>query len=206
MKLKDIIKNYRKEHKLSYRQFAEQTSGLSHTYISKIEKEEDIDLGFKTLKSLANAMNMTLKELLELTDQNFHLSAADELKYPIHEKIETFTINKEDNLEYIETPQDYKRKTQDFFAGKLKGDSMFPQYNEEDIIIFRRCNYYNNGDYVCISIGNNNPIFRKIIKHDSGITLQSLNYAYDIKMYSNEDVKNLPIRILGVAVEMRRKL
>lgn len=70
MKLKEIIYNYRKEHNLSYRDFAEKTNLLSHTYISKIEKNDDIDLTMNALKSIAKAMNISFSELLHLIDND----------------------------------------------------------------------------------------------------------------------------------------
>lgn len=294
MKLKDIIKKYREENNLSYRQFAEKTKDLSHGYINKIEKQDDIEVGINALKSIAFAMNISFEELLSLIDPDFNVTIngnnkgmknyfARNLKYirkkygltqeafakkvgltrssvnnyenqisepnlEIIKKImDTFEITDniafddlqfkdsdiepydleeatvkipvlgvipagtpieaiEDILDYIEIPKDWLRGGKEFFALKLKGDSMFPKYNDGDIVIFKKTPDCNSGDEVCVMVNGYDATFKRLLKHDSGITIQPLNTAYDIKMYSNEDVKNLPIRVLGVAVEMRRKL
>ena len=55
-------------------------------------------------------------------------------------------------------------------------------------------------------VNGDDATFKRVIKNELGITLQPLNSAYEIKMYSNEDIEKLPIKIIGVAKEMRRKL
>lgn len=83
---------------------------------------------------------------------------------------------------------------------------MFPKYIDNDVVIFEKTNNFNNGDECAVMVNGDDCTFKKVLKHDHGITLQPLNSAYDIKMYSNEDIEKLPIKIIGVAKEMRRKL
>ena len=67
MKLSELIKTYRHEHNLSLRAFAERTI-CSFQYISNIEKDEVKNPSIPTLVSIAKAMNMTLDQLLKITD------------------------------------------------------------------------------------------------------------------------------------------
>lgn len=67
MKLSELIKTYRHEHNLSLRAFAERTI-CSFQYISNIEKEEVKNPSIPTLVSIAKAMDMTLDQLLKITD------------------------------------------------------------------------------------------------------------------------------------------
>ena len=46
----------------------------------------------------------------------------------------------------------------------------------------------------------------KVIKHDNGITLQPLNPAYEPMFFSNKEIEDKPITILGVVREIRRGL
>lgn len=55
-------------------------------------------------------------------------------------------------------------------------------------------------------VNGNDATFKKIIKSESGITLQPLNAEYNPMFYTNEQIKELPVRIIGVAKEIRRKL
>ena len=70
MMLCDVILNYRAAHGLSQRQFAA-LSGLSHAFISMIETQnnpatkKDIAPSVESLRRLAQAMGMTLHELIQ---------------------------------------------------------------------------------------------------------------------------------------------
>ena len=73
MTLVEIIINYRLEHNLSQRAFADKC-GVSNGYISMLEKnknpstEAPITPTLPTLRQLAKGMNMSLDELLALAD------------------------------------------------------------------------------------------------------------------------------------------
>ncbi len=82
MILGKIIKEYRTEHNLSLRDFA-QRCGLSHTYIAALEKNIDPRTGkpiaptLDTVKFLSKGMNISIEEILKLLD--------DEQEFKINE-------------------------------------------------------------------------------------------------------------------------
>ena len=47
--------------------------------------------------------------------------------------------------------------------------------------------------------------FKRVFKNENGIILQPLNPNYQPMVYTNQDIKKLPIRIIGKIVELRRK-
>lgn len=63
-----------------------------------------------------------------------------------------------------------------------------------------------SGQHCVVMVNGNDATFKKVIKSDVGITLQPLNSNYEPVFYSNEDIKKLPVRILGVAKERRTKI
>ena len=73
MKLGEIIKNYRREHSMSLRDFA-QSCGMSHSYISMLEDGKNSKTGepmvptLASLKKIATALGMTLNELMSIAD------------------------------------------------------------------------------------------------------------------------------------------
>lgn len=73
MKLGDLIAQYRADHSLSQRQFAN-ACGLSNGYISMLEKGKNPATGkpvtptIPQLKKLSGGMGLTLMELLDLVD------------------------------------------------------------------------------------------------------------------------------------------
>lgn len=85
MKLSEIVKQYRETHHISLRRFA-QMCGLAHTTISNIENERNsngdpfIPL-VDTLSGVANAMGMSLDELLRMMDDtDVYVSETDALR------------------------------------------------------------------------------------------------------------------------------
>lgn len=54
------------------------------------------------------------------------------------------------------------------------------------------------------SIGNDGT-FKRVFKNENGIILQPLNPAYSPIVYNNEQIENLPVRIIGIVEEIRRR-
>ena len=55
-------------------------------------------------------------------------------------------------------------------------------------------------------VNGNDGTFKRIVKNENGIILQPLNPEFQPLVYTNEQINNLPIRIIGVAREIRRKI
>lgn len=94
--------------------------------------------------------------------------------------------------------------TGEFFALKIKGDSMIPAFFEDDIVIFRKQNDCDSGQVAVVIINGDEGTIKKIKKTDEGIILQPFNSAYGPVMYTNKEIKETPIIIAGVFQELRR--
>ena len=66
----------------------------------------------------------------------------------------------------------------DYFALKVKGDSMAPVVIEDDIVIIKKQNDCENNEFAVVIINGDEGTLEKIKKSDSGIILQPLNPAY----------------------------
>lgn len=66
----------------------------------------------------------------------------------------------------------------DYFALKVKGDSMAPVFIEDDIVIIKKQNDCENNEFAVIIINGDEGTLKKIKKTDNGIILQPLNPAY----------------------------
>lgn len=117
----------------------------------------------------------------------------------------------QDILEYIEIPKRWIRGGKQFYGLKISGDSMFPKYQEDDIVVFEDSRNYDiesarNKD-CAVMVNGDDATFKKVLLSDDGITLVPYNTgAYDIKMYSKDDIINKPVRIIGIAREKRTKV
>ena len=114
-------------------------------------------------------------------------------------------------LEYIEIPKRWLRGGKQFYGLKISGDSMVPKYQENDIVVFEDSRTYdpelaNNKD-CAVMVNGDDATFKKVLLNDSGITLVPYNTgAYNIKMYTKEDIEKKPIKIIGIAREKRTKV
>ena len=112
----------------------------------------------------------------------------------------------EDILDYEDISEDKLKGGKQYFALKIKGNSMEPKYLDGDIIIVLKQNDCENGQDAIVMVNGDDGTFKRVFKSDNGITLQPLNNDYMPMFYSNEDVKNKPVRILGVVKEIRRSV
>lgn len=93
----------------------------------------------------------------------------------------------------------------EFFALKIKGSSMMPTLQEDDIIIVKRTEDIETGDIAIVLINGDDATVKKVVKSPDGITLVAFNPAvYEPHFYSNEDIESLPIKVIGKVMEMKR--
>lgn len=110
----------------------------------------------------------------------------------------------ENILDYEEISEDMARQG-DFFALRVKGDSMEPRIKENDIVIVRKQEDVDNGDIAIMLVNGDEATIKKIQKFNGGINLIPSNSAYDVITYTNEQIKELPVCCLGKVVELRAK-
>lgn len=94
--------------------------------------------------------------------------------------------------------------TGEFFALKVKGDSMVPIFFEGDIVIVKKQNDCENNQVAVVIVNGNEGTLKKIKKTSDGIVLQPFNPAYAPEVYTNKEIKETPIIIAGVFQELRR--
>lgn len=93
----------------------------------------------------------------------------------------------------------------EYFALKVRGDSMAPIFFEGDIVILKKQNDCENNEVAVVIVNGNEGTLKKVKKTDVGIILQSFNPAYTPVMYTNKEIIQTPIIIAGVFYELRRK-
>ena len=111
----------------------------------------------------------------------------------------------EDIIDTEEISEDMLKGDKQYFGLKIKGDSMEPEYLDGDIIIFQKQDDCENGDDCVVMVNGNDGTFKRVFKNENGIILQPLNPAYSPIVYSNKQIEKLPVRIIGIVEEIRRK-
>lgn len=114
-------------------------------------------------------------------------------------------------VDAIEEIIDYEEITEemasqgDYFGLVIRGQSMMPRMVEGDVIIVRQQSDVDSGDIAVVLVNGNDATVKKIRKTESGIELVPLNPSFDIIYYTNEEIENLPVSIIGKVVELRGK-
>lgn len=194
-------------------------AGVNQTTIARWENKE-IAPSIDNVEDLANALNIPLPDLL---GKDLRFDNATYMKPIVDDdnmvQIPVLGIIKagipieaqQDILEYIEIPKMWLRGGKQFYGLKISGDSMFPKYQENDIVVFEDSRTYdpelaNNKD-CAVMVNGDDATFKKVLLNDSGITLVPYNTGtYNIKMYTKEDIEKKPIKIIGIAREKRTKV
>ncbi len=231
MFLGEIIKEYRNNNQMSMRDFAK-LCGLSHTYIAALEKNIDSRTGkpiaptLDTVKFVSKALNMSVDELLKILDDEQEFSMTDAPKYSETNNSAVVLVYGtipagvpmeciEDIIDTEEIDADMLKGGKQYFGLKVKGNSMNPDYLDGDTLILLKQDDCESGDDCIVMVNGNDGTFKRVFKNkeQKTITLQPLNTSldengkplYEPITFTNEQIENLPVRIIGVVDEIRRK-
>jgi len=183
-----------------------QRIGKNRATIYRYERGEIADLPTTILEPLARALNTTPAELMGWDYEDIS-SPSKGVKIPVLGSVAAgVPISAISNIEDYEEITPEMAKSGEHFALRVKGDSMSPRIDNNDIVIVRQQALVNNGD-VAVVLGNGDEATVKEIKKlPDGLMLIGWNTSvYPPKVYSKEDVEKLPVSIIGKVVELRRK-
>ena len=110
----------------------------------------------------------------------------------------------EEILDYEEISQEQAR-TGEFFALKVKGDSMEPKISEGDVVIVRKQSTVENGELAVVLVNGDDATVKKFYRSNNGVKLVSTNPKYDPFFYTPTEVDSFPISVIGRVVELRAK-
>ena len=111
----------------------------------------------------------------------------------------------ENILDYEEIPLSWA-KGGDYFALRIKGNSMKPRMQSGDVVIVRKQASVDDGQ-IAVVLVNGDSATVKIVRRTQGggISLIPTNTDYSPIVYTADQVKNLPVSIMGLVVELRVK-
>lgn len=97
-------------------------------------------------------------------------------------------------------------KTGEFVALRVKGNSMEPIIINGDIAIIRRQETIENGEVAVVTIGGDDATLKKVKLFKNEISLVPFNsFEYEELRFSAHEIAELPVRIYGKLIEIRRK-
>ena len=195
----NMIKGLRKSMRLSQSDFAS-ILGVKQNTVSNWENGiRNVDI--ETAKKMASFFGCSLDYLLG--DEGSKTSTASQIPVLGYVRAGIPEAACENVIGYEEISETMAQSGE-FFALKAKGDSMEPHIREGYTLIIRRQSDVENGDVAIALVGNEEATFKKVIKHDNGISLVPFNTAaYSPMFFSKEEITSLPVAIIGKVVEFR---
>lgn len=95
--------------------------------------------------------------------------------------------------------------TGEFFGLQIHGDSMEPRICEGDVVIVRQQDDAESGDLVIAMVNGSDATCKRLQKYSEGIALIPNNPLYEPMRFTNQEIIEKPVRILGKVVENRQK-
>lgn len=177
---------------------------ISQSYLSLMENGKRKPSAI-ILKKLAKVYNV---DYLDLYEKAGYIDLIEDIKKP---KIKTIKIPVlgyvragipieavEEIIGEEEIPEEWLKGGNEYFGLTIKGDSMFPFFIEGDTIIVKKQNTCENGEIAVVLVNGNDATVKEVKKTEDGISLIPYNRMYPPMDYTNEDIVNMPIAIVGI--------
>ena len=210
MTIGERIKQRRKKLGLSAEEVADKM-GVSAATVYRYESSDILNMGIDKLELIAKALKTTPAALMgwEEDEKQFQKEKSARTKKGVKipvlgEVIAGVPIEAiEDILDYEEISEDMASQGE-YFALKVKGDSMEPIFYAGDIVIVRQQPTADSGDIVIVLVNGDESTIKKLKITDDGLMLIPANPVYEPMYYTRKQVIELPVSIIGKVVELRR--
>lgn len=201
----DRLKDLRKQNHMTQTALAKRLN-VTQTAISQWETDRtrpDQEL----LGKIASIFSVSVDYLLgENADINGHSS--EFFRIPVFGSIPAgMPIEAIEDVEgYVEMQSVPGYNNNEFFALRISGNSMSPEYKNGDVVIFHAQETCESGQDCAVIVDNEDATFKRVRFSEKGLTLQPLNPDYEPIVFSNLDLDGDTVRVLGIGWEVRRRL
>lgn len=164
--------------------------------------EPDTDL----LQAIAQIFNTSVDDILGFAGAK---NSDDAVRIPVFSRVAAgIPIEAiEDVVDWEEIPRALCSGERQYFALRVSGDSMWPDYLQGDTVIVRRQDTCESGDDCVVYVNSTDATLKQVKLGDCGeLTLIPRNQSYPPRTFTAQEVTELPVTIAGVVVEMRRKM
>ena len=196
------IRELRLENKWTQEDLAKKVGYTSKSSINKIEKGL-VDLPKSKVFEFAKAFGVSAAYLMGWEDEK---PPKKGVKIPVLGRVAAgIHIDAIEEIIDYEEIDEHMASQGEFFALQVKGDSMNPRFVDGDVVIVRKQSDADTGDIAIVLINGNDATIKRIQKFEGGINLIPTNPAFDILTFTKEQIKSLPVVIIGKVVELRGK-
>ena len=199
------IKEMRKKHNLTQEELANKM-GYTKSSISKIEKGL-VDLPQSKLEQFAEILDTTPVYLLGFDKNPLPKNAIpvpSQGRLPIVGRVSAGNgVLAEENIVGYELA-DMRYCNDGHFFLKVNGDSMEPLIMPDDLLLIRKQESVDSGNYAVVVIDEEDGVVKKVKYGADWIELHSVNKKYPVRRFEGRNV--LRIRVVGKVIEVKRKL
>ena len=94
---------------------------------------------------------------------------------------------------------------ENYYALQVTGDSMEPLFSNGDIAIVHKQDDFESGNTCIVLINGDEATVKKVVRMDDGIDLIAMNPYYPVRHFTKEDMKTVPVKIIGKVIEARKR-
>lgn len=211
------LKELREKKGLSLREVNKLT-GISYSHLNMIENSKR-NVTPALLRNLANVYNVNYIDLyylagyMDLVEDAYERQKLDEFGNPVVSIPLLGTVKAgydylaQENWEGTIDIKEELAKTGEFFALRIKGNSMFETLWDGDIVAVKKQDFAKDGDIAVVLINGDEATVKKIRMLDNGIKLIPLNRRinpetqepyYEDMYFSKEEIETKPVKIVGI--------
>ena len=205
------IRDLRKERNIKQIELSKQL-GISQATLSGWENEK-FEPDLMSIKKMSTIFSVSIDYLLGTADNTSNVEENTDIEknyisipvlghIPAGIPIEAI----EDIIDYEDIPREWGKGGKEYFALEIKGNSMEPNYLNGDRVIFLKTNTAETGDDVAVMVNGDEATFKRIERIEAGIILKPLNPIYETKFFTNMQIMELPVNVIGIAKELRRNV
>ena len=192
MELKDIIKDYKYRHQLTNDEIAAQL-GVTKSTVSRWISGDVKRIQEETLSRLNALLGYNIDPIIK--GKSVHL------KRPILGYAKAgYDMYAQEN--YM---GDEEVTEEDFYKGdyflQIHGDSMIGSgIMDGDLALIKQCSTVSSGEIAVVMIGDDEVTVKKVIKKPDMLVLEATNPLTENRYFSQQEIQQLPIRIIGKVI------
>lgn len=188
---------------------------------TRVDVCRDLDIPYSTFTDWCNANIYPRIDKIEILANYFDIKKSDlverrekvdKLGNPVKEVPLLGTVKagydylaQENWIGTIDVDASLVKDGSEYFALKVHGDSMSPVLVENDIVIVKKQDDFETGDIVVAIINGDEATIKKGKKTDNSILLQPLNNNYEPLIFTNDEMKTIPVKIIGIVKQLKRE-
>lgn len=177
------------------------------------------DLGFNksAVSTWCNGTRLPRMDKVDALTKYFGIRRSDLIEDKSESKIKPATIPVlgsvpagipieaiQDIIDYEEIDAATAAKVE-YFALQVKGSSMEPRIREGDIVIVRKQDDVESGEIAIVMVNGDNATIKRLLKYEDGIRLMPTNPAYEPLYFTNDEILEKPVKVIGKVIENRQK-